>query len=385
MTSVTASGATSYSLNASVVSNPIAINSPTTSTNYILSGTDANGCVGTYSFTLSVFPQTNITITPSPSGNAICAGSTATLTASGVSNYLWNTGSTSSAIVVNPTSVQSTYSVSGFDQNGCKDSSMFTYTVNQPPATPSYSGGPIVCFKTPTILTANDATAGVTYTWVGPAPSTHTVSVNASASITAPGTYVLFANSNNGCPPATQTVQLTGDTVKANFLANPLTGVVPLSVSFTNTSVGNSLGYNWNLGNGITTAAVNPSEQYTVPGTYWATLTATDAMGCKDTARREIIVQEVPTLVIIPNIFTPNGDNVNDIFTINATGISNFDCKVYDRWGLLLHEWTGVDGGWDGKSKNGNNCTDGTYFYIVTYNNNTGIYNKKDGFFQLIR
>jgi len=98
-----------------------------------------------------------------------------------------------------------------------------------------------------------------------------------------------------------------------------------------------------------------------------------------------IIVNEIPTMVIIPNIFSPNGDGINDVFSIKATGISNFDCQVYDRWGIFLHEWTGLDGGWDGKGKNGNNETDGTYFYIINYKDKYRKTINKQGFFELVR
>jgi len=72
-------------------------------------------------------------------------------------------------------------------------------------------------------------------------------------------------------------------------------------------------------------------------------------------------------------------------FSVKATGINSFDCKIYDRWGLFLHEWEGVNGGWDGKGVNGNNATDGTYFYIINYNDNQGKAVNKNGFFELVR
>ena len=77
--------------------------------------------------------------------------------------------------------------------------------------------------------------------------------------------------------------------------------------------------------------------------------------------------------------------NLNDVFFITASGISNLECKIYDRWGLLLYNWIGLDGFWDGKAKNGTVCTDGTYFYLVTYIDNQGKSVIKNGFFQLIR
>ena len=92
----------------------------------------------------------------------------------------------------------------------------------------------------------------------------------------------------------------------------------------------------------------------------------------------------IPTNVIIPNIFTPNGDNINDEFFINATDIVNFSCKIYDRWGTLVFQFTDVSKGWNGKEKNGTACYDGVYYYLISYTDNKGKVNTKNGFFQLL-
>ena len=65
----------------------------------------------------------------------------------------------------------------------------------------------------------------------------------------------------------------------ANFTATPLTGCAPLIVNFTNTSTGSPTSYSWDLGNGVTSVAVNPSTSYTLPGTYTVTLTVSNAGG----------------------------------------------------------------------------------------------------------
>jgi len=93
---------------------------------------------------------------------------------------------------------------------------------------------------------------------------------------------------------------------------------------------------------------------------------------------------DIPTAIIIPNIFTPNGDSINDTFFVKGANLTNFNCKIYDRWGALLFQWTDINTGWNGKDKNGA-ATDGTYFYVITYADNTGKTNTKNGFFQLLR
>ncbi len=93
----------------------------------------------------------------------------------------------------------------------------------------------------------------------------------------------------------------------------------------------------------------------------------------------------IPTNISIPNIFTPNNDNVNDLFKISCTGITSLNCKIYDRWGILVGELENVNDTWDGRTTAAVECSDGVYFYVLIAK---GIdekeFNEK-GFFQLIR
>ena len=92
------------------------------------------------------------------------------------------------------------------------------------------------------------------------------------------------------------------------------------------------------------------------------------------------VSKDAPTQIIIPNIFTPNGDNINDEFFIKASNLTNFSCKIYDRWGSLVYQWTDINGSWNAKDK-----SDGTYYYVITYTDSAGKPDNKNGFFQLIR
>ncbi len=371
--------------------------SPASTQTYAVIGTDGNGCItsGGASTTIIVNVPTPININSSM-GNSVCSGATTTLTATSTQpsyTYTWNNGTVSNINTVSPVTPTS-YSVNGIDVNGCKDSATISISISPAPGLPTVTGNTFVCWNVPTILTATDAVNGVNYVWVGPTPSTNTVSSSSTASITLPGTYVVIAT--NACGISTPaSYSLIGDSVKAIITSpsvSPLTGFAPDTVVFSGQAIstnGTIISYHWSFGNGDSAFVQNTSEIYTAPSlsvnTYTATLIAFDNKGCWDTAHTVIIVNEIPTTIIIPNIFSPNGDGINDVFSIKATGISNFDCQVYDRWGILLHEWTGLDGGWDGKGKNGNSSPDGTYFYIINYKD---IYSKtinKHGFFELIR
>ncbi|HKC68848.1 MAG TPA: gliding motility-associated C-terminal domain-containing protein, partial [Bacteroidia bacterium] len=380
---LTATGATTYAWSTTDMTPAITV-SPNSTQSYTVIGTDGNNCTNVNApavVTVTVNPLPTVTIASNPASSAVCAGSSATLTASGAQTYTWDSGSNVNPLSVSP-STQTTYTVIGTDANNCFNAATITINVNPLPVAQTVTGNTFVCIgvmNAPTVLSA--ANPG---TWTGPAPLTTTISANSTtANITQGGVYTL--NTINSCGDATTTYTVVADSVKANFTASPLTGQMPLTVTYTNTSQGNSLSYNWAFGDGNNSLSTNPTNIFTAAGNYQTLLTATDNLGCKDTATIDIVVNLVPSVIVIPNIFTPNQDGINDIFSVNATGINNFDCKVYDRWGLLLHEWAGTDGGWDGKAKNGSNCTDGTYYYLITYTDNLNKSTVKDGFFQLIR
>lgn len=66
----------------------------------------------------------------------------------------------------------------------------------------------------------------------------------------------------------------------------------------------------------------------------------------------------------VPNIFTPNGDGVNDEFRVQYRSIAEFHCWVYNRWGRLVYQWSDPAKGWDG-TINGRPAPEGAYFYVI--------------------
>lgn len=93
----------------------------------------------------------------------------------------------------------------------------------------------------------------------------------------------------------------------------------------------------------------------------------------------------IPSNISIPNIFTPNNDNVNDVFKITSSGLESLNCKIYDRWGILVGEMLGANDAWDGRTISGVECTDGVYFYVLTAKGIDGKEYNQRGFLQLTR
>ena len=86
----------------------------------------------------------------------------------------------------------------------------------------------------------------------------------------------------------------------------------------------------------------------------------------------------------IPNVFTPNGDGINDVFVTAENGVGEKRISILNRWGEEVFRNSLTDS-WDGTSKGGN-CTEGVYFYVINFVNLTnGIEEQKTGVIQLVR
>jgi gliding motility-associated-like protein len=89
-------------------------------------------------------------------------------------------------------------------------------------------------------------------------------------------------------------------------------------------------------------------------------------LGCVDSTQFEIIYE--PCCVLnLPNAFTPNYDDKNDVFRVIRYGnISLVSLEVYNRWGNLVFRTTDINAGWDG-TFNGQEAELGTYYYVARY------------------
>jgi gliding motility-associated-like protein len=233
---------------------------------------------------------------------------------------------------------------------------------------PVVDAGPLkhIWCSSPTVKMEGSASGGnmLSYEW---SPTSGIVSDGNTLNpiINEAGMYTLTVkNDDTGCIRKDE-VQVVKDPVPvANFSADVIKGEDPLSVNFTNNSTGANT-YLWIFDDQQQSTDKNPTHVFTVaPKVYHVLLIASDNNLCPDSIMVEINVLEKFT-VEIPNVFTPNGDGQNDIFTINATGIEQVSGEIYDRWGMKLYSWEQKKGGWDGRSLTGEMAPDGTYYYIL--------------------
>lgn len=124
---------------------------------------------------------------------------------------------------------------------------------------------------------------------------------------------------------------------------------------------------------------------YTEGGEYEVCLRIQNKNGCEDSTCTKITVFD-PLSVVPPNVFTPDGDGVNDIFTFSylSKGVREFQCTIVDRWGTTKAEITEFEEGWDGTDESGSICKDGVYFYIYNGEAENGELFEGQGTIQII-
>ena len=121
----------------------------------------------------------------------------------------------------------------------------------------------------------------------------------------------------------------------------------------------------WDFGDGSSSAAPSPSHRYAKKGSYLVTLTVLDESGCIIKSSQEI--QVLDYFLEIPNVFTPNGDELNDTFFPKFRFIRNLQLQVMNKWGELIYRsHSQEDPGWDGTAA-GQKAPEGVYVYKLRY------------------
>ena len=126
-------------------------------------------------------------------------------------------------------------------------------------------------------------------------------------------------------------------------------------VNFNDNSV-NAAVYDWDFGAFGTSTLENPVINYgdIEAGSYEVCLTVTSPEGCISNICKPIIFME-EFLIYVPNTFTPDGDEFNNIFrpvVPEGMSLDDYTFRIYDRWGEVLFESHDVSVGWDGTYQN---------------------------------
>ena len=307
----------STGLSSATASNPTA--NPTTTTTYTVTKTNtASGCTATGTVIVTVDNQAP-TVTVS-ANQSICAGSSATITASGATSYVWsNSLGTASSVTVSP-STTTTYSVTGTGANGCNNTEETTITVNpiQTVLVSIAASQTTICSGTSVTFTATPTNGGTTpvYQWKVDGSNVGTNSATFTSSTLSNGNVVSCVMTSNA------TVCISGSPATSNtvtMVVNPiLTASVSIAASETTICSGTSVTFTATPTNG----GAAPSYQWKVNGTNAGTNAATFAsttLANNDVVTCEMTSNASPCLAGSPA--TSNGVTmvVNPILTASLS------------------------------------------------------------------
>jgi len=269
--------------------------SPTTSTYFIVTVTDVNGCSATDDVLVTV---NQLPVAEAGMNQSVCFGSSVLLTASGGNSYQWNNGAGNTQVVVVSPPTTTVYIVTVTDQNGCSASDNVMVTVNPLPVANAGTDQSI-CIGTSTTLTAS---GGNSYQWSN---GFNTQMVNITPLITT--NYTVTVTNQNGCT-ATDNVLITVNPLPVANAGNDHTICAGTTLNIMATG---GLYYNWSNGLGSSqTVTVNPTNTTTY------NVIVTDANGCTASDAVTINVNQLPIANAGPDQTICNGLSA----TLSATG-----------------------------------------------------------------
>ncbi len=363
---------------------PITI-SPTVTSIYAVSVTDANGCaVSPMMIGIKVHPPLlaeGFSVTACDRAMVALLPNITSLGNTGPYTYAWSNNSNNPSINVpanysanNPNMYTVTVSDGCTVPNATAVFSVFVNPLPKGAFTSNIKNGcsPLFVNFTGTSNNSNDV-----FTWnFGSAGEPNGNNPNQSIFYPNAGSYTVGLSIKNqfGCKwDSIVPDYITAYPVPiADFDAVPYQiGLLEPTISFTNNSTG-ATSFFWDFGDYTskknTSGLINPSHTYEYVGVYDVHLVAINAFGCKDTIKKPVEVK--PDMgVYIPNAFTPDGNNINEEFKPKGYGIKDepYKMEIFDRWGELLFTSENLSRGWNGSVKGTTTIAEeGVYVYKVT-------------------
>ncbi len=315
----------------------------------------------------------------------ICIGDTTTISDTTALNanasYAWNFNNASVLSGSGQGPFQATWNSSGndtiwlrVDEAGCKsDSTYFAMVINPVPTSTFSVNSPLCAGEEGSVLYTGSAALTALYQWdfdgglvlsgIGSGP--YLISMMNS------GTHTFSLTvTDGGCSSSSSLPVTIFPAPIPKFTADPSITFFgePLIHFYDNSS--NTAAWFWNFGDlssGIANFSTlqSPSHPYYNHGTFTVWLIATSPDGCVDSISQVVQVTDLNTFYI-PNAFSPNENNINDLFLPFSTGM-NYTLYIFNRWGEQLFK--GINQGWDGKFK-GKYVKQDIYDYMVIYSFN---------------
>jgi gliding motility-associated-like protein len=379
-----ASGAGSYSwlpntaLSDAAISNPVA--NPTVSTEYIVTGITANGCIAKDTLQLNVFAKPLINI---QADTAICKNTSLPLWINGGISYTWSPSATmddpsSSTPVVSPVSSTS-YQVVITDANTCEYLDSVRVDILPDPVF-SVSSPTQICLNDSIVLTAS---GGDSYLW-SPSNGLNDPAIEAPTVSPVTTTDYEVTITESSCGNST-TLQTRVTVLPLPVISATSSNDIDCSYDRSRLDAAGARTYNWTPSATLSNASVhNPVAMPRETTTY--VVAGTDRSGC--TGYDSITVKVDNSNkggYLMPNAFTPNNDGLNDCYGIKFWGIiDNVEFSVFDRWGVRVFYSKERDACWDGTYK-GEKQPAGVYVYMIKASTNCENPVFRKGTFVLVR
>ena len=217
-----------------------------------------------------------------------------------------------------------------------------------------------------------------------------------------PGDYTVIVSGEQRADPfltyqhickdtLTITIDDSGDII-ANIDTNISDGIVPYNLPLITYNTDPSTDYIWDIYNIETGESIFTTEEaldtvtFTEEGDYSIRYIVESREGCFDTLYYSTIHVDAASLLEVPNIFTPNGDGINDEFYVKHETLLDFHGTIVNRWGKKVYEWTDPNGGWNGQiqGSKGESPAGVYYYFIKATGKDEKVYEQK-GVFHLIR
>lgn len=138
--------------------------------------------------------------------------------------------------------------------------------------------------------------------------------------------------------------------------------------------------YYWDFGDGsFVDSSASLIYKFPNKGDYFIRLVVSAGFACTDSAEADITIEDI---TLVPNVFTPNGDGINDFLTVKTNGVQTYELMIFSRWGTIVHTVNAKKITWDGHTSYGVLAEPGVYYYHLSCAENG--YNET-GFIHVLR
>ena len=146
-------------------------------------------------------------------------------------------------------------------------------------------------------------------------------------------------------------------------------------------ATGDSLAYTWRFPDGTEVYDSTAEYTYAEEGIYPVFLMLEGVFGCTDSITKKVPVSKQ---LLVPNVFSPNNDEVNDHFEVTTPGDYQYTFRVFTRDGLLIYSSESPLIRWDGRITGGREAPEGVYYYTIR-SSDTPVETSLSGFLHLFR